>query len=174
MNKLWKRILAMTLVFGLTASSICFKTENDAAWAAEPDLTDGLVGYWTFEGETESDRLASKASVSNVTAVKTGDGVTLNGLGEGGSNGTISFQGSNSSYLTLNLVNAGMGLTSSNAFTLGAWIKYQTMTGDNTSVFHQDGTGSGRAILTIGSNGKYGTYLDASNRYCSQTVQRQK
>ena len=44
MNKLWKRILAMTLVFGLTASSICFKTENDAAWAAEPDLTDGLVG----------------------------------------------------------------------------------------------------------------------------------
>ena len=87
-----------------------------------------------------------------------------------------SFGGNNNSYLTLNLVGANQGLQATSAFTIGLWMKLNAMPGssDNTSIFHQegDGNGNGRAILTIGGNGKFGTYLDATNRYGSQTVQR--
>lgn len=174
MIKLWRRILAVTLVFSLTAGALSFKTESKAVQAAEPDLTDSLAGYWTFEGETETDRLVSKSSVENVAAVKTGTGVTVDSTGGIGNGAAIAFGGNNNSYLTLDLVSAGVGLSASNAFTIGAWIKYETLSSGNTSVFHQEGTSSGRAILTIGSDGRYGTYLDQSNRYCSQAVQREE
>ncbi len=140
-------------------------------------VTEGLVGYWTFEGDSETERLASKASVANVNAAKTGEGVTLPNSG-GISGGAVSFAGNNTSWLTLNLTGANKGLTpSTNAFTIGAWIKYGAMEIDSQnaiSVFHQDGTDTGRAILTIGKNGqngmRYGTYLAASNQFSTENI----
>ena len=174
MNKRLKRIMALALAVSLTAGSIWQGAGDMQIQAAEPDLTDGLVGYWTFEGETEAERLAGSAPAANVSAAKTGNGVTLNGSGGVGGSGAASFSGDNNSYLTLNLADADLGLNTSNAFTIGAWIKYETLPANGTSVFHQDGSGSGRAILTLGNSGQYGTYLDASNRYCSQTIQREE
>ena len=174
MNKLFKRLSAMALTASLAAGSIWQGAGIVQVRAATADLTDGLVGHWTFEGETDTDRLASQASVANVSAVKTGSGVTLNASGGIGGNGAVSFSGDNTSYLTLNLVSASQGLSSSNAFTIGAWVKYAALPsgGNGTSVFHQDGTDSGRAILTISNNGRHGTYLDGNNRYCTQAVQK--
>ena len=174
MNKLFKRLAAMALTASLAAGSIWQGTDIVQVRAEEADLTTGLVGYWTFDGATEADQLKSQASVANVSAVKTGSGVTFNASGGIGGNGAVSFSGDNTSYLTLNLVSASQGLSSSNAFTIGAWVKYAALPsgGNGTSVFHQDGTDSGRAILTISNDGRHGTYLDGNNRYCTQAVQK--
>lgn len=176
MKKLWKCITAATLAICVTASGILQTDFATKTWAAEVNLDDGLVGYWTFEGNTQEEQLANKASDQTIRAAITGSGVTLESAAGVDAQAAASFGGNNNSYLTLNLVGANQGLQASGAFTIGLWMKLNAMPGssDNTSIFHQegDGNGNGRAILTIGGNGKFGTYLDATNRYGSQTVQR--
>ena len=174
MRRLFRQLAAAAMTVSLIMGGIRQGAGTLRVLASDIDLTDGLTGYWTFEGEEDADRLASKSSAVNVSAVKTGDGVVLDDSGGIGGSGAISFSGNNNSYLTLNLADAAQGLTSSDAFTIGAWVKYAAFpTGtNNTSVFHQEGDGSGRAILAIGSSGRHVTYLDATNRYCSQAVQK--
>ena len=176
MKKLWKCITAATLAICVMACGILQTDFAAKTWAAEVSLDDGLVGYWTFEGNTQEEQLANKASDQTIHATITGSGVTLENAAGVDAQAAASFGGNNNSYLTLNLVGANQGLQASSAFTIGLWMKLNAMPGssDNTSIFHQegDGNGNGRAILTIGGNGKFGTYLDATNRYGSQTVQR--
>lgn len=176
MKKLWKCITAATLAICVMACGILQTDFAAKTWAAEVNLDDGLVGYWTFEGNTQEEQLANKASDQTIHATITGSGVTLESAAGVDAQAAASFGGNNNSYLTLNLVGASQGLQASSAFTIGLWMKLNAMPGssDNTSIFHQegDGNGNGRAILTIGGNGKFGTYLDATNRYGSQTVQR--
>ncbi len=176
MKKLWKCITAATLAICVMACGILQTDFAAKTWAAEVNLDDGLVGYWTFEGNTQEEQLANKASDQTIHATITGSGVTLENAAGVDAQAAASFGGNNNSYLTLNLVGASQGLQASSAFTIGLWMKLNAMPGssDNTSIFHQegDGNGNGRAILTIGGNGKFGTYLDATNRYGSQTVQR--
>lgn len=176
MKKLWKCITAATLAICVMACGILQTDFAAKTWAAEANLDDGLVGYWTFEGNTQEEQLANKASDQAIRAVITGNGVTLESAAGVNAQAAASFGGNNNSYLTLNLVGANQGLQASSAFTVGLWLKMNALPGasDNTSIFHQegDGNGNGRAILTIGGNGKFGTYLDATNRYGSQTVQR--
>ena len=156
--------------------------ENYQQAGNEPDtvVPNGLVGYWTFEGDTETDRLASKGSVAGIAALKTGNGVTVQ-EGSGVSGGSASFSGNNASYLTLNLTEQYKLIASSNPFTIGAWIKYDDMEASglsDISVFHQDGASAGRAILTIKNNGasgmRYGTYLAASNQYAEANIESGK
>lgn len=173
MKKRWLKAISLTLAACLTAGSFLQGAETARVYAAEENLTDGLVGYWDFEGDLDSDRLSSKAPVANVTAVKVGDGVALSAAGGVGGSAGVRFEGKNDSYLTLSLADAGYGLKTEQAFTVGAWIKYEEIKNTNTSstsVFHQEGDGSGRAILTIDKDGTYGTYLDATNRFCSKPV----
>lgn len=176
MKKLWKCITAATLAICVMACGILQTDFAAKTWAAEVNLDDGLVGYWTFEGNTQEEQLANKASDQTIHATITGSGVTLESAAGVDAQAAASFGGNNNSYLTLNLVGANQGLQATSAFTIGLWMKLNAMPGssDNTSIFHQegDGNGNGRAILTIGGNGKFGTYLDATNRYGSQTVQR--
>jgi len=176
MKKLWKCITAATLAICVMACGILQTDFAAKTWAAEVSLDDGLVGYWTFEGNTQEEQLANKASDQTIHATITGSGVTLESAAGVDAQAAASFGGNNNSYLTLNLVGANQGLQATSAFTIGLWMKLNAMPGssDNTSIFHQegDGNGNGRAILTIGGNGKFGTYLDATNRYGSQTVQR--
>ncbi len=176
MKKLWKCIIAATLAICVTACGILQTDFAAKTWAAEVNLDDGLVGYWTFEGNTQEEQLANKASDQTIRAAITGSSVTLESAVGVDAHAAASFGGNNNSYLTLNLAGANQGLQASSTFTIGLWLKMNAMpdSSDNTSIFHQegDGNGNGRAILTIGGNGKFGTYLDATNRYGSQTVQR--
>ena len=176
MKKLWKRIAAAALALCVTACGVLQTDYAAMTWAAESNPDDGLIGYWTFEGNTQEEQLANKASDQAVRAVITGSGVTLENAAGVDAHAAASFGGNSNSYLTLNLVGANQGLQASSAFTIGLWLKMNAMPGaeDNTSIFHQegDGNGNGRAILTIGGSGKIGTYLDATNRYGSQTIQR--
>ena len=169
MNKWLKRTIAAMLTIFMAAGCLWPANKTEQVWAAESDPADGLVGYWTFEGSSEAERLANKASEQAVTAVKTGNGVTFDNAGGIGGTSAASFNGDRSSYLTLNLAEANLGVTDSGAFTLGLWIKINSLpaANENTSIFHQEGdqNGNGRAILTIGGTGKLGTYLDATNRY---------
>ncbi len=166
-----KRMLAAVLTVCMAGGSILQGMGNTQIQAAQTDVTDGLVGYWTFEGDTETEALASKAEITNITAQKTGTGVAVNDGAGVGKTAAAVFGGNNTSYLTLDLNGGSQGLSASGAFTIGAWVKYDTLAQGNTSVFHQDGSNTGRAILMIGNNGKYGTYLDGNNRYGSGTVQ---
>lgn len=175
MKNLWKCMIASALALCMTVCGVWQTDGLTKVWAAA-NPEDGLVGYWTFEGDTEAEQLANKASDQTITAVKTGSGVTLEDAGGVDEQAAASFSADRNSYLTLNLVGAGQGLEASGAFTIGLWLKLNAMPGasDNVSIFHQegDGNGNGRAILTIGGSGKIGTYLDATNRYCSQTIQK--
>ncbi len=79
-----KRMLAAVLTVCMAGGSILQGMGNTQIQAAQTDVTDGLVGYWTFEGDTETEALASKAEITNITAQKTGTGVAVNdGAGVG-------------------------------------------------------------------------------------------
>lgn len=178
MNKWLKRTIATMLTICMAAGCVWPANKTAQVWAAESDPADGLIGYWTFEGSSEAERLANKASEQAVTAVKTGNGVSFDNAGGIGGTSAASFSGDRSSYLTLNLAEANLGVTASGAFTLGLWIKINSLpaSNENTSIFHQEGdqNGNGRAVLTIGGTGKLGTYLDATNRYCTDTIQAEE
>lgn len=171
-----KKLGAVAMAACLGISVLPFGMGAKQVRAADP-LEEGLVGYWTFDGAAEEEQLASQASVAGVRAVKTGSGVTLKVDG-GVAGGCAYFGGNNASWLTLNLTDADRGLVASeDAFTIGAWIQYEEIPMQNNasvSVFHQDGTSQGRAILTIGKNGGsgpvYGTYLGGSNQYGSDVI----
>ena len=94
MKKRWLKAISLTLAACLTAGSFLQGAETARVYAAEENLTDGLVGYWDFEGDLDSDRLSSKAPVANVTAVKVGDGVALSAAGGVGGSAGVRFEGS--------------------------------------------------------------------------------
>lgn len=146
---------------------------------AAANLTDGLVGYWTFDGTSETERMENKASGQSCTATKTGSGVTLESDG-GVSGGSIYFSKEDNSYLKLNLKDADQGLSAANQdFSLSAWVKFdnspfQSGT-DKINLFQQTAdisntSAEGRTILYLTSSKKYGTYLTESNVVCDQEI----
>lgn len=135
--------------------------------------TDGLVGYWKFDGDTEEEQMANHADGSAYTATKAGSGVTLKS-DEGIAGGAAYFSKEADSYIKLNLnqeFNA-----SRDAFTIAAWVKYDSdaflNSTENMNLFQQsDGAASpnGRTILYCKADLTYGTYLSGIDRTWNRT-----
>ena len=70
-----KHSIAMLILFCMAAGSL-LPQGSFAAKAAEP-LTDGLVGYWKFDGETQQDQMKNSALESDLQVSKTGEGAEI-------------------------------------------------------------------------------------------------
>lgn len=177
MKKSMKKMIAL-LMAACVAAGGAFSCAGALQVQAEANLTDGLVGYWKFDGDTETARLANSVSGTNVTAEKSGSGVTLKS-GDGISGGSAYFSKAANSYIKLNLKDAGKGLNSStDDFTFCAWVKYDdgVLNGDKINLFQQTADASntgadGRTILYLNTNRKYGSYLNGADAVCdNQTI----
>ncbi len=54
MNKWLKRTIATMLTICMAAGCVWPANKTAQVWAAESDPADGLIGYWTFEGDSEA------------------------------------------------------------------------------------------------------------------------
>lgn len=173
-----KRSMAMFIIFCLTVGSLLPFSESKPASAAET-LTDGMEGYWKFDGETQQEQMKNCALESGLQASKTGTGAEL--LQTGGiAGGTVCFSKQENSYLKLDLKAAGIGLNAKNQdFSIMAWVKFEqgtfSQSGDKVNLFQQssdtsDTNAAGRTILYYTSDQKLGTYLTGSDEVCDKTV----
>ena len=169
-KRIWRKVLAGVLV------AACLLSMSTPALAAEQRdasaraIGDDLAGYWTFEGDTNEARLTNHADGSTITASLAGGAATRADGGIDG--GSAYFDGTANSPLKLNLKDANQGLDASAAdFTLAAWVNYDAdmSSADNSDLFQQ--TDSGRTILYVNNaDGKYGTYMTATNVAMSATA----
>ena len=172
-----KHSIAMLILFCMAAGSL-LPQGSFAAKAAEP-LTDGLVGYWKFDGETQQDQMKNSALESDLQVSKTGEGAEI--LQTGGiEGGTAYFGKRDNSYLKLDCIAAGMGLNAKNQdFSIAAWVKFDEGTfssgSDKVNLFQQSSdssntNASGRTILYYTSDRKLGTYLTGSDVVCDKQI----
>lgn len=165
-------VMALGLVSGNGAMAYANEKQEES-----PDLTDGLVGHWTFDGGSEDDAWLASEVTENLVAAKTDTGVSLSEDG-GISGGGVDFSGTAGTYLTLKLSDANVGLTAeTGSFSIGAWVKYREIVlanNVNTSVFHLDGDSAGQALLSIGpsdGNNKYSTFLGGASKYSTEAIE---
>lgn len=157
MRKAKRKCLSMLLV-GCLLFCTFLPSVGSLEVKAAANLTDGLIGYWTFDGATETEQMANKALGQSCTATKTGSGVTLKN-NDGVSGGSIYFSKMNDSYLKLNLKDAGQGLNAANQdFSIAAWVKFDSspfQTGtDKINLFQQtadisNANAAGRTIVYL-------------------------
>ena len=176
MGKIKRKCLSLFLTASLTVGAVLPSLGVFDVKAAA-NLTEGLVGHWTFDGASDEDKLANQASGQSCTASKVGNGVTLKNDG-GVSGGSIYFSKEDNSYLKLNLKDASQGLNAAEQdFSLAAWVKFDSSPFQSGSInlFQQTAditnTGAaGRTILYLNSSRKYGTYLTGSDVVCDQAI----
>ncbi len=139
------------------------------------DLTSGLVGYWTFDGDTEQEKLSSKTTGGPAATLASGVSLVNSDLNaEAG--GGVQFNGASNGYLKLELAGEH-ALSAEKSFSVGAWLKHTDWTHTNTSaqqipsVFH---LGGGQAILGFQHNaaegGRYSSYLGGENKYDGRSI----
>lgn len=180
-RKLLRNALALAVSFGLAigeapASLLAAEDTGDGNRESVVDLSDGLVGHWTFDGGSQDDAWLASSVTENLVAEKTDTGVSLSEDG-GISGGAADFAGTANKCLTLKLKDANVGLTeATGSFSIGAWIKYRSISYTNetpTSVFHLDGDSAGQPILSISPNNSknvYNTFLGGQLKYSSQEI----
>ena len=166
-SKCLSMFMAACLTVGTVLPSMGASDVNAAA-----NLTDGLIGYWTFDGASEAEQLTNQAIGQGCTAMKAGSGVTLKSS-DGISGGSIYFGKQDNSYLKLNLKDANQGLNAANQdFSIAAWVNidenpFQAGT-DKINLFQQTAdisntNAAGRTIVYLNSSKQYGTYLTGSD-----------
>ncbi len=137
-----KKIFSLLLAGCLTVGAVLPSMSASEVKAAA-NLTEGLVGYWTFDGASDAEQMTNQALGQSCTASKTGSGVTLKTDG-GVSGGSIYFSKQDSSYLKLNLKDANQGLNAAEQdFSLSAWVKFDSDTftsANKINLFQQDGS----------------------------------
>lgn len=166
-SKCLSMFMAACLTVGAVLPSMGASDVNAAA-----NLTDGLIGYWTFDGASEAEQLANQAVGQGCTATKAGSGVALKSS-DGISGGSIYFDKQDNSYLKLNLKDANQGLNAADQdFSIAAWVNidenpFQAGT-DKINLFQQTAdisniNAAGRTIVYLNSSKQYGTYLTGSD-----------
>lgn len=176
MGKTKRKCLSMLLA-GCLSFCVFLPSAAGTEVKAAANLTDGLIGYWTFDGTSETEQMVNKASGQSCTAAKAGSGVTLKS-GDGVFGGSIYFSKMENSYLKLNLKDAGQGLNAANQdFSIAAWVKFDSnpfQAGtDKINLFQQtadisDTNAAGRTIVYLNSSKQYGTFLTGSDALCNQ------
>lgn len=163
-----KKRLSFLLAVCVTASCALPYAGTMTAQASGTDVADGLMGYWSFDGGTDAERLTNLAAGSAYTASVTGNGAEL-AEEEGIAGGAVYFSKGADSCLKLDM-NEEFNAAST-AFTLAAWVKYDSdafaSSKENMNLFQQsDGAVSpnGRTILYCKPSLEYGTYLSAADR----------
>lgn len=169
-----KRKCLSILLAGCLSFCAFLPSADGSEVKATANLTDGLLGYWTFDGATETEQMANKASGQSCTATKAGSGVMLKSGGVSG--GSIYFSKMDNSYLKLNLKDAGQGLNAANQdFSIAAWVKFDSSPfqagTDKINLFQQtadisNSNAAGRTIVYLNSSKQYGTYLTGSDALC--------
>ncbi len=178
MKKLKRRYLSLFLAGCLSVGAFLpFVRTSDVKAAA--NLTEGLVGYWTFDGTSDAEQMANQVSGQSCTATKAGSGVELKNDG-GVSGGSLYFSKQDSSYLKLNLKEADQGLNAAEQdFSIAAWVKFDanpfSAGTDKVNLFQQTAdisntNANGRTIVYLNSAKKYGTYLTGSDAVCNQEI----
>lgn len=161
-----RRSIAVCIIFCLATGILFPYIGVEPAKAAEA-LSDGLAGYWKFDGETQQDQLKNSALESDLQVSKNGSGAEILQAG-GVSGGTVYFSKQENSFVKIDLNEAGMGLNAKNQdFSIMAWVKFDegsfSSNSDKVNLFQQssdssDTNAAGRTILYYTSDQKLGTY----------------
>ena len=166
-----KKALSL-LVAGCVAASGIMPYVGDMRVRAEANLSEGLIGYWKFDGDTDEARLENEVSGTNTEVIKSGSGVVLKSDG-GISGGSVSFQKAADSWLKMKRTDLEQGLLNASAddFTFAAWVNYDaeaSSSGGKMNLFQQ--MGSGRTILYVNGQRQYGTYLTGTDVVCDTGI----
>lgn len=155
MKKKTKRVFSQILAVCM-AVSITLPYAGPKEAKATENLTDGLIGHWTFDG-SDTEALANAAGNSSYTGQAATAGVGVVRKTDGGvSGGSLYFSKQDESYFRLpNIINAA------EPFTIAAWVKYDkapfSENNDNINLFQQ--TGDGKTVLFLNSERRYKTFL---------------
>lgn len=173
-----RRSIAVCIIFCLATGILFPYIGVEPAKAAEA-LSDGLAGYWKFDGETQQDQLKNSALESDLQVSKNGSGAEILQAG-GVSGGTVYFSKQENSFVKIDLNEAGMGLNAKNQdFSIMAWVKFDegsfSSNSDKVNLFQQssdssDTNAAGRTILYYTSDQKLGTYLTGSDVVCDRQL----
>lgn len=166
-----KKALSL-LVAGCVAASGIMPYVGDMRVRAEANLSEGLIGYWKFDGDTDEARLENEVSGTNTEVIKSGSGVVLKSDG-GISGGSVSFQKAADSWLKMKRTDLEQGLLNASAddFTFATWVNYDaeaSSSGGKMNLFQQ--MGSGRTILYVNGQRQYGTYLTGTDVVCDTGI----
>jgi uncharacterized protein (TIGR02145 family) len=141
LEKFFLLVLGLALIGGLVygvANSNLFGTQaattiSTTATSSFSSLEDGLVGHWTFDGDTISGTTVTDVSGNGNNGTLTNGPTPVAGkIGQG-----IQFDGSNDYVRVSSLDTTNFPVNG----TLSFWIKTETMISDDKSVFHSyDGT----------------------------------
>ena len=161
-----KKLGCFLLALCVAAGGVLPGAGSPVAKAA--DLTDGLIGHWSFDGDTEEARLANSVANATCTAEVLGTGVALNGDG-GVSGGSAYFSKQQGSAIRLNGAELN---TTTDDFTLAAWVKADDVTfNEHQYIFQRTNESKqGRSILFLGTSKQFGTYLKGANSWCNETI----
>lgn len=142
-------------LYGLGATTIIGKTIT-----TNPDLENGLVGHWTFDGKDMYTNVNDRSSENNDGALQ---GQTSTTTAPGIIGQALLFDGSDDRVVT----NTSVGNFGSDDFTVALWVKREAETGGGSNdaiSTRQSGVPEGWIIYVsaVCSSGGVATYISAS------------
>ncbi len=127
------------------------------------DITTGMIAYYDFEGVSGTS-VTNKVDAENYAGTINGNNVTVEEndfLGD-----SLKFAAGSGDFQITGVVNTG-----TSSYSVSMWYKYTGGTSRNDHVYLLQQTGSGRSLLFLTPENKYGTYVNAENKYSEDTVQ---
>lgn len=163
MKKMTKKALSLAVAMCIVGSGVLPRTGMQASRAAESEIDNHLIGYWSFD----TSEMTNQASNATKSAELTGTGVSiLSNAGVAG--GAVHFTKAENSYIKLKQF-----LDAANdAFTISAWVNLDNdvFSGSNINLFQQGDPG--KTILFLNTDKKFGTFMTGTNSmFGNETVE---